>query len=30
LMPTADSVGKDFDALRYLIQKAHAARFEGE
>jgi uncharacterized lipoprotein YddW (UPF0748 family) len=28
LMPTADSVGKDFDALRYLIQKAHAARFE--
>lgn len=28
LMPTADSVGKDFDPLRYLIEKAHAARFE--
>jgi len=28
LMPTADSVGQDFDPLRYLIQKARAARFE--
>jgi len=28
LMPTADSVGKDFDPLHYLIEKAHAARFE--
>jgi uncharacterized lipoprotein YddW (UPF0748 family) len=28
LMPTADSVGKYFDPLRYLIEKAHAARFE--
>lgn len=27
-MPTADSVGQDFDALRRLIQRAHAARFE--
>lgn len=28
LMPTADSVGQDFDPLRYLIQKARAVRFE--